>query len=76
MSTPELEPLAKLEEEESFKDDFAELPPFDIVAYNELRSCADLLRMHQSGQMDIQPDFQRDVVWQKPAQTRFIDRLI
>lgn len=73
---PVLEPLAKLEEEESYKDDFAELPPFDIVAYNELRSCADLLRMHQSGQLEIQPDFQRDVVWQKPAQTRFIDSLI
>lgn len=70
---PELE---RLEQEESFKDDLAELPPFDIVAYNELRSCADLLRMHENGQLEIQPDFQRDVVWQKPAQTRFIDSLI
>ena len=72
----ELKPIEKLEEEESFNDDFAETPPNDIVAYNELRSCADLLRMYESGQLEIQPDFQRDVVWQKPAQTRFIDSLI
>lgn len=72
----DLKPIERLEEEESFNDDFAEAPPNDIVAYNELRSCADLLRMHESGQLEIQPDFQRDVVWQKPAQTRFIDSLI
>lgn len=72
----DLKPVEKLEEEESFTDDFAETPPNDIVAYNELRSCADLLRMFESGQLEIQPDFQRDVVWQKPAQTRFIDSLI
>ncbi|NVN95976.1 MAG: DUF262 domain-containing protein [Bacteroidetes bacterium] len=68
--------LEKLEELESFTDDFADLPPNDIVAYNELRSCADILRMHESGQLDISPDFQRDIVWQNPAQTRFIDSLI
>ena len=68
--------LEKLEEIESFKDDTAELPPNDIVAYNELRSCADLVRMYNMGQLEIQPDFQRDIVWQKPAQTRFIDSLI
>lgn len=68
--------LEKLEELESFNDDFADIPPNDIVAYNELRSCADILRMHESGQLDISPDFQRDIVWQNPAQTRFIDSLI
>jgi uncharacterized protein with ParB-like and HNH nuclease domain len=67
--------LELLEEIESFKDDTAELPPNDIVAYNELRSCADLVRMYKMDQLDIQPDFQRDVVWQKPSQTRFIDSL-
>jgi len=70
------EQLDKMEEQESFKDDLADLPPNDIVAYNELRSCADLLRMHTMNQLEINPDFQRDVVWQKPAQTRFIDSLI
>lgn len=73
--TPE-EQLDKIEEQESFKDDLADIPPNDIVAYNELRSCADLLRMHTMNQLEINPDFQRDVVWQKPAQTRFIDSLI
>lgn len=68
--------IENLEEQESYIDDFADLPPNDIVAYNELRSCADILRMHDSGQLDISPDFQRDIVWQNPAQTRFIDSLI
>lgn len=57
-------------------DDSDELPPKDIIAFNELRSCADLLRMYKSNQLDIQPYFQREVVWSKPAQTRFVDSLI
>ena len=56
--------------------DYDQEPPPDIVAYNELRSCADLARLHESGQLEIQPDFQREVIWQRPAQTRFIDSLI
>lgn len=68
--------LKKLETKKSFEGDFAELPPFDIVAFNELRSCADLLRMYEAKQLDIQPDFQRDIVWDRPDQTRFIDSLI
>lgn len=52
------------------------VPPSDIVAYNELRSCADLFRIYESEKLDIQPDFQRDVVWQKDEQTRFIDSLV
>jgi uncharacterized protein with ParB-like and HNH nuclease domain len=32
--------------------------------------------MHQQGILEIQPDFQRDIVWQGPDQTRFIDSLI
>lgn len=54
----------------------AEVPPPDIVAYNELRSCADLYRMHTQGILDIHPEFQRDVVWLGPMQTRFIDSLV
>lgn len=64
-----------LEQNASFEQDSGDLPPTDIVAYNELRSCADILRMYQTGQLEIQPDFQRDVVWVNPAQTRFIDSL-
>lgn len=68
--------LLKLEDEKSFEDDSSELPPDDIVAFNELRSCSDLVRMYKTDQLEIQPDFQRDIVWSKPAQTRFIDSLI
>lgn len=64
-------------EDASFEEgDFQEVPPGDIVAYNELRSCADLFRMYESEALDIAPSFQRDVVWKGPAQTRFIDSLI
>jgi hypothetical protein len=52
------------------------VPPEDIVAYNELRSCADLFRMYTSGKLEIQPDFQREVVWKYDDQTRFIDSLV
>jgi len=56
-------------------DDHDQSPPIDIVAYNELRSCADLFRMYEAGQIDIQPEFQREVVWRKMMQTEFIDSL-
>ncbi len=69
--------LFQLEEEKSFEDDSSsDLPPNDIVAFNELRSCSDLVRMYKTDQLEIQPDFQRDIVWSKPSQTRFIDSLI
>jgi len=50
--------LEKLEEKTFVTDDFAEIPPPDIVAYNELRSCADLYRMSTHGILEIQPEFQ------------------
>ena len=59
-----------------WEDDSNEPPPADIIAYNELRSCADLFRMSNQGILDIQPDFQRDVVWNGADQTRFIDSLV
>jgi hypothetical protein len=52
------------------------VPPENIVAYNELRSCADLYRLYSSGKLEIQPDFQREVVWQAEEQSRFIDSLV
>lgn len=65
------------EESQSFNEDFTEpMPPNDIVSYNELRSCADLFRLHTTGKLEIKPDFQRDVVWKKDEQTRFIDSLV
>ncbi len=67
--------LAREEEGIFSQDDFSERPPSDIVAFNELRSCADLVRMYESKQLTIKPDFQRDIVWSNAAQTRFIDSL-
>lgn len=71
-----IEEIERQEDAERETDDTNESPPSDIVAYNELRSGADLLRMHQEGDLIIQPDFQRDVVWNSTDQTRFIDSLI
>ena len=65
------EELATFEEEPS-----PVLPPADIVSYNELRSCADLFRMQREGDLEIQPTFQRSVVWPDASRTRFIDSLI
>jgi hypothetical protein len=68
--------IEELEDPEFTEDDTNEAPPSDIVAFNELRSCADLYRMFDKGILDIQPEFQRDFVWTGVAQTRFVDSLI
>lgn len=68
--TPEVEATFEAE------DTVEPIPPTDIVAYNELRSCADLFRLHSSGKLEIQPDFQREVVWKQDDQSRFIDSLV
>jgi len=75
-NTEKIKKLEELEEElsSSIEDDI--LPPSDIVAFNELRSCADLFRMYEKKQLQIQPDFQRNFVWKPPEQARFIDSLI
>ena len=52
------------------------MPPPDIIAFNEQRSCADIFRMYQKGQIEISPDFQRGEVWRNSAQTLFIDSLM
>lgn len=70
------ETLEKLENDAQYEDDNAAVPPSDLVAYNELRSCADLFRMYDQKILQINPDFQRDVVWKGPDQTRFIGSLI
>lgn len=68
--------IAELEQRSYEEDDSLEIPPIDIVAYNESRSCADLYRMYKQGILNIQPEFQREIVWKGPAQTRFLDSLI
>lgn len=52
------------------------IPPTDIIAFNELRSCADIYRMYDKKQLDINPEFQRGEVWRNRAQTLFVDSLI
>ena len=67
--------IKKLEEDQQFEISHNDLPPDDVVAFNELRSCYDLLRLYETKQLEIQPDFQRDIVWSNTDQTRFIDSL-
>lgn len=66
------------EEDASFEngDQDQPIPPIDIVAFNEQRSCADLFRMKISGKLELQPDFQREEVWSSADKTRFIDSLV
>lgn len=75
---PALEMELPPEEASSFEEvDASEpIPPLDIIAYNEVRSCADLYRLFVSGKMEIQPDFQREVVWKRAERARFIDSLV
>lgn len=68
--------LELLEDAQSSTLDFDESPPPDLVAYNELRSCAELFRMHSEGQLHLDPDFQREEVWPLSSQTRFVDSLV
>lgn len=51
-------------------------PPADVIAFNELRSCADLFRLYENKALDIQPPYQREVVWKPVEQSLFIDSLI
>ncbi len=68
--------IEELEEQALYEADSPDIPPSDIVAYNELRSCADLHRMYTQGILEIQPEFQRDFIWHDTDQTRFIDSLV
>jgi hypothetical protein len=65
-----------LEEQEFWENDSNDQPPPDVFAFSESRSCADLYRMYEQKSLDIQPEFQRDLVWKNPDKTRFIDSLI
>lgn len=62
--------------EEEKDDALNAIPPTDIIAFTEQRSCADIYRMYKKGQLEIQPDFQRGDVWSPRSQTLFIDSLI
>ena len=71
----ELPPLEDADLETFDEIDFVKVPPDDVFAFNELRSCADLFRMCRDKQIEIQPYYQRECVWSNPTQTRFIDSL-
>jgi len=51
------------------------LPPENIVVLNETRSAADLYRLIATDSIDINPDFQRNEVWNDSDMARFIDSL-
>jgi hypothetical protein len=68
--------IGQLENESFWENDNNEQPPPDVFAFSESRSCADLYRMYTQGSLDVQPEFQRDIVWKNSDQTRFIDSLI
>ena len=70
-----IEEIERIKEEEVDDLDYA-IPPSDIIAFNELRSCADIYRLYHKKQLDINPDFQRGIVWNNKAKTLFVDSLI
>ena len=76
LSDAEFHELVQRSQEEEKDATPSVIPPPDIVAFNEQRSCADIYRMYQKNQIDISPDFQRGEVWSNPAQTLFIDSLM
>lgn len=67
--------LKKAENQQSMSIETDEMPPIDVVAFNELRSCSELCRLYLEGQLDISPGYQRDLVWSPTFQSRFVDSL-
>ncbi|WP_455669138.1 DUF262 domain-containing protein [Phocaeicola sp.] len=57
-------------------DTMSTLPPMDVIAFNELRSTSDIVRLYTTKQLIIQPDFQRGIVWSNKDQSVFIDSLL
>ena len=70
------EELSKIEEQEASAFEYAVMPPDNIFAYTEQRSCADLVRMIEEEDLCRDPFYQRADVWKNPQQTRFIDSLL
>ncbi len=68
--------IKEIEDKLQFEDDSNEVPPKEVFTFNELRSCSDLFRMYQKKLLEIQPIYQRDIVWGNSDRTRFIDSLL
>lgn len=71
-----LNELEKIEQEELENLEKAVIPPENIFAYIEQRSCADIERMIKDGSLCEDPFYQRGEVWKNPQQSRFIDSLL
>lgn len=76
INSPDFDALKERAIEEDKDSTIAAVPPSDIVAFTEQRSCADIYRMYEKKQIDINPDFQRGEVWSNKAQSLFVDSLI
>lgn len=76
ISSEELNDMIQRVKEEEKDASPSIIPPPDIIAFNEQRSCADIYRMYEKGQIEISPDFQRGEVWRNSSQTLFIDSLM
>lgn len=64
------ENTVELEEEE------VTLPPDNVFSYTEQRSCFDITRMINKGDLKRDPFFQREDIWQNAQKTKFIDSLL
>lgn len=49
--------------------------PSDMSSCHEQRSCADLHRLIEDGELELRPPWQRELVWTNENKTRFIDSL-
>jgi hypothetical protein len=68
--------MKKVNDAENVLVDTDVLMPDGLVPSYEVKSCADIVRMYKNGQLEIQPDFQRNFVWKPTVQTLFIDSLV
>lgn len=64
------------EERQNFEDDTDVLPPPNVFTYSETRSCYDIARMINEGDLKKDPFYQREDIWKNPEKTRFIDSLL
>jgi len=75
-SSEKIKNIKKTEEELQFEETPTEVPPKEVFTFNELRSCSDLFRMYEKKILEIQPVYQRDIVWSNRDRTRFVDSLL
>ena len=57
-------------------EDFIQSPPNDLVAFNELRTCAEICDLFSQQTLEANSLFQRKLNWKEAEKTRFIDSLM